>query len=98
MAITSLFPGGSVAELAAMFLVVLCRVSALVMTSPGLGEQTSPMQVRAGVALVTTFAILPVVQDKLSLVTGAAIHRPFLIVAIIAGELLCGGLSAGWPS
>jgi flagellar biosynthetic protein FliR len=95
MAITSLFPGGSVAELAAMFLVVLCRVSALVMTAPGLGEQTSPMQVRAGVALVTTFAILPVVQDKLALVTGAAIHRPFLIVAIIVGELLCGGF-IGW--
>ncbi|WP_257997717.1 hypothetical protein [Komagataeibacter saccharivorans] len=36
------FSGGSIAVLAAMFLVVLCRVSAMVMAAPGLGDTTSP--------------------------------------------------------
>ncbi|GBQ82622.1 putative flagellar biosynthetic protein fliR [Gluconacetobacter johannae DSM 13595] len=86
---------GSVAVLAAMFLVVLCRVSALVMTAPGLGETTSPMVVRAGIALSTTFVILPVVQDHLAEVSGDALHMPSLAVAIVAGELLCGAF-IGW--
>jgi flagellar biosynthesis protein FliR len=89
------FPGGSVAVLAAMFLVVLCRVSALVMTVPGLGETTSPRLVRAGIAVSTTVAILPVVQDRLVDVSGEALHMPSMAVAVIVGELLC-GVFIGW--
>ncbi|WP_186336023.1 flagellar biosynthetic protein FliR [Komagataeibacter melaceti] len=84
------FPGGSIAVLAAMFLVVLCRVSALIMTAPALGETTSPMVVRAGLALATTVMILPVVQDRVMEVSGQALRIPSLAVAIIAGELLYG--------
>ncbi|WP_342627668.1 flagellar biosynthetic protein FliR [Nguyenibacter vanlangensis] len=89
------FPGGSLAVLAAMFLVALCRVSAMVMTAPGLGETTSPMVVRAGIALATTVTILPVIQDRLVHVAGTAMRVPFMAVAIIAGELLCGAF-IGW--
>ncbi|MBB2203596.1 flagellar biosynthetic protein FliR [Gluconacetobacter takamatsuzukensis] len=84
------FPGGSIPVLAAMFLVTLCRVSAMVMTAPGLGETTSPMTVRAGIAMVTTFTVLPLVQERLASVSGPAIHHPFIMLAIIASELLCG--------
>ncbi|MFT9015079.1 MAG: flagellar biosynthetic protein FliR [Acetobacter sp.] len=83
-------PGGSVAVLAALFLIILCRISALVMTSPGLGDTTSPMVVRAGLALCITVAVLPVLQDRLMDVATHAIHVPFLAVALIVGELLCG--------
>lgn len=89
------FSGGSIAVLAAMFLVVLCRVSAMVMAAPGLGDTTSPMVVRAGLALAITVMILPMVQDRLVEVSGQALHIPSLAVAIIAGELLC-GVFIGW--
>ncbi|MBB2197436.1 flagellar biosynthetic protein FliR [Gluconacetobacter sp. 1c LMG 22058] len=84
------FPGGSIPVLAAMFLLTLCRVSAMVMTAPGFGETSSPMVVRAGIALVVTITILPVVQDHLAAVSGPALHHPFMVLAIIVGELLCG--------
>ncbi|MFH7812834.1 MULTISPECIES: flagellar biosynthetic protein FliR [Acetobacter] len=90
-----LFPGGSIQVLAAMFLLVLCRVSALVMASPGLGESTSPMIIRAGIALCITFAILPLEQNALKDVSGQALHMPARAIAIIAGELLY-GIFIGW--
>lgn len=84
------FPGGSIPVLAAMFLLTLCRVSAMVMTAPGFGEATSPMVVRAGIALVISITILPVVQDHLTAISGPVLHHPSMVVAVIAGELLCG--------
>ncbi|GBQ37323.1 type III secretion protein [Acetobacter fabarum] len=90
-----LFPGGSIQVLAATFLLVLCRVSALVMASPGLGESTSPMVVRAGIALCITVAILPLEQNALKDVSGQALHMPARAIAIIAGELLY-GIFIGW--
>ncbi|GEL55497.1 MAG: flagellar biosynthetic protein FliR [Acetobacter syzygii] len=90
-----LFPGGSIQVLAAMFLLVLCRVSALVLASPGLGESTSPMIVRAGIALCITIAILPLEQQSLKDVSGQALHMPARAIAIIAGELLY-GIFIGW--
>ncbi|CAP55602.1 flagellar biosynthetic protein FliR [Gluconacetobacter diazotrophicus] len=89
------FPGGSLPVLATMFLVVLCRVSALVMAAPGLGETTSPMRVRAGIAVSATVAILPVVQDRLVEVSGTALRMPSVAIAVVVGELLC-GVFIGW--
>ncbi|MFT9361354.1 flagellar biosynthetic protein FliR [Acetobacter okinawensis] len=90
-----LFPGGSIQVLAAMFLLVLCRVSALVLASPGLGESTSPMVVRAGIAICITFAILPIEHNALKDVSGQALHMPARAIAIIAGEILY-GIFIGW--
>ncbi|UMM64817.1 flagellar biosynthetic protein FliR [Aristophania vespae] len=83
-------PNGSIAVLVGTFLIVLCRVSAIVMTSPGIGEASSPMRIRAGLALAVTVTLLPVVQDRLIAVSGEALRMPSMAVAIVAEELLCG--------
>lgn len=81
--------------LAAMFLIVMCRVSAVIMVSPGLGETTSPMLVRAGIALCLSVTILPVVQPYVLPITNKVLNSPAQTLAVIAGELLCGGF-LGW--
>ncbi|WP_246856576.1 flagellar biosynthetic protein FliR [Acetobacter vaccinii] len=92
----SFLPGDlSLPVVVAMFMVVLCRVSAVVMIAPGVGEVTSPMVVRAGLSVVVAAAVLPTVQDHLTEVCTDALHQPALAVAIVAGELLCGAF-IGW--
>lgn len=81
--------------LAATFLIVMCRVSALVMVAPGLGETTSPMLVRGGIALCLSVTLLPVVQPFIQPITSGVLNSPPFILAVIAGELLCGGF-IGW--
>lgn len=83
-------PNGSLEILSATFAIVLCRVSAIVMTSPGLGETTSPKTVRAGISLAITITLLPVVQGKMGVAAGEAIRMPAMAIAIVAQELLCG--------
>ncbi|MFT9145422.1 MAG: flagellar biosynthetic protein FliR, partial [Acetobacter orientalis] len=85
----------SLPTLAAMFLIVMCRVSAVVMVSPGLGETTSPMMIRAGIALCMSVTILPVVQPYVLPITKAALNSPAQTLGIIAIELLC-GIFLGW--
>lgn len=81
--------------LAALFVLTLCRVSALVMTAPGLGESTSPMTVRAGLALTLSILILPLVQPHLTPIASRIMTSPPLLVAAIAQELLVGAF-IGW--
>lgn len=72
------------------FLIVLCRVGAIVMTAPGIGEHDCPMRIRAGLALGITITVLPVVQGKIFAISGEAIRMPFIAMAVVAGELLFG--------
>lgn len=90
-----LLPVTSIPTLAAMFLIVLCRISAVVMTAPGLGETTYPMTVRAGIALCLSLTLLPVVQPSILPIAKEALNSPTKTLIIIVCELLCGGF-LGW--
>ncbi|MCX5614964.1 flagellar biosynthetic protein FliR [Bombella saccharophila] len=81
---------GSMAILTGMFVIILCRVSAVVMLAPGLGEMGAPARIRAGLCLGITVALLPVLQQRLIAVSGEALRMPAMMLKLIAGELLCG--------
>ncbi|WP_229709299.1 flagellar biosynthetic protein FliR [Bombella favorum] len=83
-------PHGSLPVLTGMFAIILCRVSAVVMLAPGLGESGAPARVRAGLCLMITLALLPVLQSRLTAVSGEALRMPAMALKLIAGELLCG--------
>lgn len=77
-------------SLTALFIIILSRITALILSSPGLGETTSPIIVRAGIALTTTFLILPLLRNQLLPAVALATHTPFMVFAIILGEILYG--------
>lgn len=83
-------PHGSLAVLTGMFVIILCRVSAVVMVAPGLGESGAPARVRAGLCLMLTLTLLPVLQQRLAAVSGEALRMPAMCLKLVAGELLCG--------
>lgn len=85
-----LSPNGSLAALTSTFVIIICRVSAVIMTSPGLGDSSAPSRIRAGIALATTVAILPVVNDHIQSLAGEAMRMPSSAIMIIAEEILCG--------
>ncbi|WP_332350375.1 flagellar biosynthetic protein FliR [Asaia spathodeae] len=76
--------------LSALFVLTLCRVSALVMTAPGFGESSSPMVVRAGVALAVSLLIMPVEQPHLMPIATAILTNPSSLVVTVGQELLVG--------
>lgn len=69
---------------------VLCRVAGVVSVMPGLGETSSPMVVRAGLALVLTFLIAPSVAKA-----GFEPALPLEVLRLVATEIIC-GLFIGW--
>lgn len=83
-------PHGSLTVLTGMFVIILCRVSAVVMVAPGLGESGAPARVRAGLCLMLTLTLLPVLQQRLVAVSGEALRMPAMCLKLVAGELLCG--------
>jgi len=82
-------------EIIGIYLLILCRLSALVMVAPGLGESTSPMTVRAGIAVSISLLILPVLQHDFVPLIRHALASPSLLVTVIAQELLIGAF-IGW--
>lgn len=82
-------------ELAAIYLLILCRVSALVMVAPGLGESTSPMTVRAGIAVSISFLLVPLLQSSFTPLIKPILASPALLIVMIAQELLIGAF-IGW--
>ena len=76
------------------FMLVLSRTGATVMVMPGLGEQSLPMVVRAGIALTLTMLILPLVAPLLDTAKLDALG-PLALAGMIAVELFS-GLLIGW--
>ncbi|MGC5747061.1 flagellar biosynthetic protein FliR [Gluconobacter sp. NFX36] len=86
--------GPALTEWALAFLLVLSRTGATVMVMPGLGEQSLPMMVRAGIALTLTFLVLPLVAPLLNMGRLDALG-PLGLGGMIAVELFAGVL-IGW--
>jgi len=82
-------------DVVAVYLMILCRVSTLVMVAPGLGESTSPMTVRAGIAVTISFLLVPLLEPVLTPVVTLALKSPALLIVMIAQELLIGTF-IGW--
>jgi len=60
------------------------------MTAPGFGETSSPMIVRAGIALTVSLLVMPIVQTHLSSVPAPVLANPALLIITIGEELLIG--------
>ncbi len=75
--------------LATIFLLVLVRVAALVMTAPLLGSRAVPIRFRVGIAIVLSLVSLPLIQSHSVLATNVA-HQPATILHLAATELVIG--------
>ncbi len=82
---------GSLPEWAFGLTLVLCRVGGVCMLLPGLGEAEVPMNIRAGMALLLTLLVLPLIVPGLP----AAPASPMALLGWIAGEIMI-GLWLGW--
>lgn len=69
---------------------VLCRVGAVVMLMPGLGEIEAPAMVRVGLAMGLSLLLLPGIADKVPTLPGGMVGPQ-----MIAAELVT-GLALGW--
>jgi len=77
--------------LAFAFVLVLCRCAGAVMLLPGLGEDDPPAMVRGGLAVSLAVLLTPLQAPGLP----APPSSVFSLAAMVAGELLVGGL-LGW--
>ncbi|MBR1088007.1 flagellar biosynthesis protein FliR [Bradyrhizobium manausense] len=81
--------GGLTDNLLATF-IVFCRIGACLMLVPGYSSVNVPPQIRLFVALVTTFALTPILVSVLKpLVDGAS---PLTLALLIATELVVGSV------
>jgi flagellar biosynthetic protein FliR len=70
--------------------IVFCRIGGCLMLVPGFSSVNIPVQIRLFVAIVTTFALSPVLVTTLRpLVAGAA---PLTVASLIGSELLIGSV------
>ena len=72
-------------------MLVLSRVGSVCMLLPGLGEAEVPMNIRAGMALLLTVLVLPLLAPGLP----TAPASPVALLGWIAGEIMV-GLWLGW--
>ncbi len=70
--------------------IVFCRIGACLMLVPGFSSVNVPVQVRLFVAIVTTFALAPVLVATLRPLLVDAL--PLTLAFLICSELLIGGL------
>src|ERR1700689_940476 len=85
--------------LAAAFMLVFARVSAMVMLLPGLGESNIPVRIKIGIAVLLTLIILPlhrnayhVDTDSLAPLVVLMIHE--IIIGVVLGATARVTLSA----
>lgn len=76
------------------FLLVLCRVSAALLVLPGIGEQSLPMILRAGLALTFTLLITPIIAPHLTALPLNTLP-PLALAGMISTEVFTGML-IGW--
>lgn len=82
---------GSVPEWAFALMLIISRVGSVCMLLPGLGEAEVPMNIRAGMALLLTILVLPLLAPGLPAMPGSSIS----LLGWIAGEIMI-GLWLGW--
>ena len=70
--------------------IVFCRIGARLMLVPGFSSVTIPAQVRLFVALVTTFALAPLLTSTLRPLLADAM--PLALAFLICSELLIGSV------
>ncbi|MBR0558465.1 flagellar biosynthetic protein FliR [Neokomagataea anthophila] len=76
------------------FLLILCRTSAAFLVLPGLGEQSLPMMLRAGIALTITTLVVPLITPHFHGISFETLP-PLALCAMIATEVFS-GLIIGW--
>jgi len=80
---------GSATKLSLAFVVLFCRIGACLMLSPGFASVQIPIHIRLYVALSTTFALTPLLLEKVPLVIA---DDPVALARVIVVESLLGGL------
>ncbi|GBQ28338.1 putative flagellar biosynthetic protein fliR [Acetobacter estunensis NRIC 0472] len=78
-----------------VFMVILCRVAALVITMPGLNSQSAPTRVRAAFAIGVSFLLFPLLLPRFEGASSDDVLNPARLIVFIASEVICGGL-IGW--
>lgn len=76
-----------------VFLLVFSRVSSVMVSAPLLGNRSLPHQVKAGLALILSLALLPLIAPKI----GAIPEHLYQLAGQVIGEVLF-GLSLGYLS
>lgn len=77
--------------LAFTFALILARAGAAITLLPGLGDESLPAMVRAGIALSLTVLLVPVVASSMPPIPGDALH-----LATMVGAEIVTGLWLGW--
>ncbi|NHO31824.1 flagellar biosynthetic protein FliR [Acetobacter fallax] len=78
-----------------VFVAILCRVVAMVVTLPGLSTQTVPSTIKAGLAISIAFLMFPVLKNHFLAAETGDILDPGRAIVLICSETLSGGL-IGW--
>jgi len=81
---------GSATKLSLTFVVLFSRIGACLMLAPGIGAVQVPVQIRLYVALLTTFALTPLLSEKVP--PTVLVNDPFELARVIVVESLFGGL------
>lgn len=81
---------GSATKLSITFVVLFCRIGACLMLAPGFGATQVPVQIRLYVALSTTFALTPLLFEKVP--SSVLVEDPLALARVIVVETLFGGL------
>lgn len=77
-----------------LWLLVLTRLSGLIATFPGLGQERIPLSIRASMAILISMVIVPVVPVPAQLPTGMWDLIGVLVIELAAGLLL--GVLVSW--
>lgn len=67
-----------------------CRIGACLMLMPGISSARIPLQVRLFIALACSFAVLPLVLQRI--VTAVDAGQPWTLFRLMAGEMFIGAL------
>ncbi len=78
-----------------VFVAILCRIVAMIVTLPGLSTQTVPTTVKAGLAISLAFLMFPVLQGRFSGAETGDILDPGRAIVLICSEIMSGAL-IGW--
>jgi flagellar biosynthetic protein FliR len=81
---------GSLSDSVLATFVVFCRIGACLMLVPGFSSVNIPVQIRLFVAIVTTFALAPILAETLKPLLSNA--QPLNVASLICSELATGSI------